>query len=123
MRDNGERDTETKTPRATKCEVTKDQEAASEMTNGSKDTSVASTVDDSFSCREHSLKLAVEEGNPSPPLGLRPRVTKSYSQRGPLNSFFLKEKKKKKVFNAFFQRLENTTILNSFLKIAATAFE
>lgn len=50
----------------------------------------------SFPFREHSLELAVEGGKPSPPLGLGPRVTKSYSQRGPLNPFFKKEKKKKK---------------------------
>ena len=90
------RDAKLKSPRATiKWEVTKDWEGTSEMTNGSKD-SVASSGDNSLLFRKHKLELAMEGGKPSPSLGLGPRVTKSYSQRGLLNPFFEKEKKKEK---------------------------
>lgn len=66
--------------------------------------------------RGHSLEFAVQGGNPFPPLGLEPRATKSWGQRGPLNSFFKKEKKKK----FFLPSGKHHFVL---LKDAATAFK
>ena len=89
------RGTKTKTLRATiTWEITKDWEENLETDpNGQ---STAFSGEDLFVCKKHSKKLAVNGGKPSLPLGLGPRVTKSHSQRGPLNPFFKKEKKKKR---------------------------
>ena len=106
------RDTEIKMPRATvKWEVMKNRKGASEITNGSKDTSVTSSGTVLFHLGSIAWNLPWREEN-RPHLWARDQEWPNLVVRGGLWILSLKRKREKEAFNAFFQWLGNTTILN-----------